>query len=224
MLLLLIEDEKKLTDALSYILKKNGYTVDVALDGETGLEMVLTGIYDVIVLDRMLPGRDGLSILKRMRSNHIQTPVIFLTAKDTVKDRIEGLDSGADDYLVKPFSMEELLARLRALMRRKEKDLAEDTLSARGFTFNPKMGEVKMGDQVIRLTVKESLLLELLMRNYGKVQSKICILEKVWGFNADIDEGNIDLYIHYLRKKLNSTCIKTVRGLGYCFKEDDYVS
>jgi DNA-binding response OmpR family regulator len=135
--LLLVDDEVKLLEALSYILKKNGYTVDIATDGETGIELATTGVYDIIILDRMLPLRDGLSILKEFRSCGFDTPVIFLTARDDPKDRVQGLDSGADDYLIKPFSTEELLARLRALGRRKNKDLIENVISAAGMTLDP---------------------------------------------------------------------------------------
>ncbi len=137
MKLLLVDDEVKLLEALSYILKKNGYTVDIATDGETGIELATTGVYDIIILDRMLPLRDGLSILKEFRSCGFDTPVIFLTARDDPKDRVQGLDSGADDYLIKPFSTEELLARLRALGRRKNKDLIENVISAAGMTLDP---------------------------------------------------------------------------------------
>jgi DNA-binding response OmpR family regulator len=224
MRLLLVEDEERLRDALAHIIKKKGYAVDVAADGETGMEMAATGLYDILVLDRMLPGRDGLSILKEFRSLDFDTPVLFLTARDTSKDRVEGLDAGADDYLVKPFSMDELLARLRALTRRKGKELVQETLTAAGWEFDPLQNEVKRGSQTIRLTGKESLLLELLMRNYGLVVSKERILEKVWGYYSEIDPANVDLYIHYLRKKLDPSFIKTIRGIGYCLKADDHVS
>lgn len=152
------------------------------------------------------------------------TPVLFLTAKDTPNDRVEGLDSGADDYLIKPFSTEELLARIRALSRRKNKELVGDTISAAGWTLNPLRSEVIIHNQSIKLTIKESLLLELLMRNCGLVVSKERILEKVWGYHANIELANVDLYIHYLRKKLNTSLIQTVRGIGYYLKEDGNVS
>lgn len=224
MVLLLIEDEVKLTDALCHILNRNGYVVDIALDGEMGLEMAETGSYDLIILDRMLPKCDGLTVLKKLRCQNISTPVIFLTAKDTPKDKVEGLDSGADDYLIKPFSTDELLARLRALTRRKDKVLASNDIKTTEFTFNPFYGEVMKDGQNIKLTVKESLLLQLLLKNDGQVLTKDQIVEKVWGYNSDIEFGNVDLYIHYLRKKLNTACIKTIRGVGYSFREDSNVS
>lgn len=224
MKLLLVEDEAKLIEALTHLLKKNGYMVDAALNGETGCEMACTGIYDLIILDRMLPRQDGLSILREIRSLGLDMPVIFLTAKDTPQDRTEGLDAGADDYLVKPFSIDELLARLRALSRRKGKELAQDTFGAAGLIFDPLRSQVKKGDEVIQLTVKESQLLELLIRNHDRVVTKQRIMEKVWGYNSETDMANVNLYIHYLRKKLNVGCIKTVRGIGYYFQETENVA
>lgn len=224
MKLLLIEDEHRLVEALSYLLKKNGYAADTAMDGETGVEMALTGIYDVIILDRMLPKLDGISILQEIRQRGFDTPVLFLTAKDTLKDRVEGLDAGADDYLVKPFSSEELLARLRALARRKNKELINRIITVAGISFDPLRGEVIKENQIIQLSVKESQLLELLMYNQGQVITKERIFEKVWGYYSGTDIANVDLYIHYLRKKLNTTTIKTVRGVGYFFEESQHVS
>jgi two-component system copper resistance phosphate regulon response regulator CusR len=224
MKLLLIEDEQRLVEALSYLLKKNGYATDTATDGETGVEMALTGIYDVIILDRMLPKLDGISLLQEFRHRGFDTPVLFLTAKDTLKDRVEGLDAGADDYMVKPFSTEELLARLRALARRKNKELINTTITAPGMVFDPLRGEVIKENKIIQLSVKESLLLELLMCNQGQVITKERIFEKIWGYYSGTDIANVDLYIHYLRKKLNTTAIKTVRGVGYFFEENIHVS
>jgi DNA-binding response OmpR family regulator len=222
--LLLVEDELKLVKALSHILKQNGYVVDVATDGETGLELAVTGSYDLIILDRMLPHLDGLSIIKEYRNQGFHAPVIFMTAKDSPQDRVEGLDSGADDYLVKPFSTEELLARLRALARRKNKELVTSTITVAGLTLDPLKCEVTKGASVIQLSVKEALLLELLMRNHGQVVTKELIFERVWGYCSDTEFSNIDLYIHYLRKKLNVACIKTVRGVGYFLQEESHVS
>ncbi len=224
MKLLLIEDERRLADALSHILRKHGYAVDTALDGESGLDMAATGIYDILILDRMLPLRDGVSVLKEFRSLGFETPVIFLTAKDSTKDRVEGLDAGADDYLVKPFSSEELMARLRALARRQTKLLTSETLAAAGWVLDPLRCEVTKDNMIIKLTAKETLLLELLMRNYGLVVSKERIWEKVWGFQANIDIANVDLYIHYLRRKLNTPFIRTVRGIGYYLRSESHVS
>ncbi len=217
MKLLLVEDETKLSDALAYILKKSGYIVDVALDGETGLNLALTGIHDVIILDRMLPVMDGITILKELRSQKLDTPVLFLTARDSPKDRVEGLDAGADDYLIKPFSTDEFLARIRALARRRNKELISNTLTLADLALNPLRNEVKKGNEVIRLSVTETQLLELLMRNHGQVMKKDFIFFKIWGY-CEVDFANVDLYIHYLRKKLGYSYIKTIRGVGYCFQ------
>jgi len=224
MKLLLVEDEQRLSEALSHILKKKGYAVDCAFDGEAGLDMASTGVYDMLILDRMLPYLDGISLLKEFRLLGFDTPILFLTAKDSPKDRVEGLDAGADDYLIKPFSTEELLARIRALTRRKNKELGEDLVTVGNLVLNPLRSEVMANNRKIKLTIKESLLLELLMRNCGLVVSKDRILEKVWGYYATIELANVDLYIHYLRKKLNTSLIKTVRGVGYYLKEDNNVS
>lgn len=223
MRILLVEDEKRLTDALEYILKKNCYAVDVAYDGITALDLAESGIYDLIVLDRMLPGIDGIEILRTIRNKHFKTPVIFLTAKDSVENRIEGLDAGADDYLVKPFSTDELLARIRALGRRKEAQLIGEKLKIGSMSINPRQLEVDVNGLVITLTLKEIQLLELLARNRRQVLSKEQILDRVWGLNSDTEIGNVELYIHYLRKKVPfadaGLTLKTVRGVGYCLTE-----
>lgn len=224
MKLLLVEDERKLLNALSRLLRQNGYQVDVAMDGNDGLTKAVSGDYDLLVLDRMLPFRDGISIVKEYRNQGFHNPVLFLTAKDTPGDRVVGLDSGADDYLVKPFSMEELLARLRALGRRKEKELVNSTISIAGLKLDRLKCEVTKDQELIKLSIKEASLLELLMSNYGQVVTKERIYEWVWGYNSQAEFANIDLYVHYLRKKLNTNNIKTVRGIGYFFTEDVHVS
>ncbi|HEX7712873.1 MAG TPA: response regulator transcription factor [Bacillota bacterium] len=224
MRLLLIEDEIKLAKALAHLLEKSGYIVDTATDGEKGLELAQNGNYDLIILDRMLPGKDGIAIIKELRAEGLDMPVIFMTAKDAPKDRVEGLDAGADDYLVKPFATEELLARLRALARRKNRELVGNTINAGGLILDPLKCMVTRGTEVIQLSVKEALLLELLMRNHGQVVTKELIFERVWGYGSETDFNNIDLYIHYLRKKLNPSCIVTVRGVGYFLKGESDVS
>jgi len=215
MKLLLVEDETKLVDSLSHLLKKNGFVVDTALDGQTGLEMACTGVYDILVLDRMLPYQDGVSLLKEFRAQGHDSPVIFLTAKDSPEDRAEGLDAGADDYLVKPFFSVELLARLKALTRRRNKTLSENVLTADGLILNPLRCQVIKGNEVIQLTLKETQLLELLIRNYGHVVTKEQIIQKVWGYFSEAEFTTVNLYIHYLRKKLKITNLKTVWGVGY---------
>lgn len=221
--LLVVEDDDKLVEALTYLLREAGYAVDVAADGETGAELAATGIYDVIVLDRMLPRLDGLSLLREIRNLGIGTPVLFLTAKDAPKDRVEGLNAGADDYLVKPFFAEELLARLRVLTRRKGRELVGDVIRAGGMALDPLRGEVRKGTEIVQLTLKESSLLELLMVNAGQVVPRDSILAKVWGYNSEVDIAGIDVYIHFLRKKLNITSIRTIRGVGYCLQEEKNV-
>jgi DNA-binding response OmpR family regulator len=215
MKLLLVEDETKLVDSLSHLLRKNGFVVDTALDGQTGLEMACTGIYDILVLDRMLPYQDGVSLLKEFRSLGHQTPVIFLTAKDSPEDRAEGLDAGADDYLIKPFFSVELLARLKALTRRRDKTLSENILTAGDLVLNPLRCQVIQGNEIIQLTLKETQLLELLIRNYGHVVTKEQIIQKVWGYFSEAEFTTVNLYIHYLRKKLRIDNLKTVWGVGY---------
>lgn len=223
MRLLLIEDEKRLSEALEYILKKNNYGVDVANDGITGQDLAETGIYDLILLDRMLPGKEGLSILRELRMKGINVPVLVLTARDEIKDRVEGLDAGADDYLIKPFSTDELLARIRALSRRQNEHLNTDVLTLGSLQLNPLNCEVVIGNKTIKLTLKETQLLELLMRNHGKVITREQILERVWGIDSEVEMNNIEIYIYYLRRKLNPKItninIETIRGVGYCIRE-----
>lgn len=215
MKLLLVEDESKLSEALAHLFKKNGFVVDVAADGETGIELACTGLYDTIVLDRMLPKQDGLSLLKEFRSLGHDTPVIFLTAKDSPEDRAEGLNAGADDYLIKPFYTVELLARLNALTRRRGKELTENVLAAGDLVFDPQRGQATRNGEEVNLTYKESRLLELLMRNQGRVVTKESIMQNIWDFNADPEPTTVNLYVHYLRKKLKLDNLKTVRGVGY---------
>ncbi len=220
MRLLLIEDEVKLSEALTVLLRRAGYTVDTALDGLTGLNMACTNPYDVIILDRMLPHLDGLSVLKEIRKLKLTIPILFLTAKDAPSDRVEGLECGADDYLIKPFFTEELLARIKALLRRTNKKTTDNTISIGDLTLHILHGEAIKGNEKIQLTAKEAALLSLLMHNVGQVITKERITEKIWGYDSDANISNVDLYIYYLRKKLNIPNIKTIRGIGYSFEED----
>ena len=215
MKLLLIEDEKKLVDALGQMLKKNGFVVDIAMDGDTGLEMACTGVYDVIVMERALPYLDGLSLLKEFRGLGFPTPVVFLTVKDTPEDRAEGLNAGADDYVIKPFYTVEFIARLYAVTRRQNKDIVNQILSFDNIVFDPQRAQVVQQGMVIQLTLKEAQLLELLIRNQGQVVTKQQIIDKVWGYNSDTGESTINIYVHYLRKKISLGNLKTVRGIGY---------
>jgi DNA-binding response OmpR family regulator len=219
MRLLLVEDEKSLADSLAYLLKSQRYQVDVAYDGVAGLELALEKAYDLIILDRMLPKKNGIEVLRELRELQFEIPVLMVTARDTVQDRVQGLDAGADDYLLKPFATEELLARVRALTRRGQAPLQESEMATASFRFTPAKGEVVQGGEVIRLTPTESSLLELLLRNANNVVTKEIIMERIWGYASDIEPGNIDLYIHYLRKKLQTTSIRTIRSKGYMWEE-----
>ncbi|MDP4127067.1 MAG: response regulator transcription factor [Bacillota bacterium] len=223
MRLLLIEDEERLAEALAYILKKQNYGVDMAHDGDIGQSLAESGSYDLIILDRMLPGKEGVILLRELREQGMTTPVLMLTAKDSIADRVEGLDAGADDYLVKPFATEELLARVRALARRPGQLVEVEKLQVGELCLDPKLCEVDLDGVLIKLTLKESQLLELLIRNMGQVITKEQILDRVWGLDSDVEVGNVEIYVHYLRKKLGSQYIRidTIRGLGYCLKKTD---
>jgi Response regulators consisting of a CheY-like receiver domain and a winged-helix DNA-binding domain len=225
MRLLLIEDDIRLSEALKLILEDNNYSVDTAYDGEIGLDTAQTGIHDIIILDRMLPKMDGIQILKTLRSEGLSTPVLLLTAKDTVEDRVAGLDAGADDYLVKPFATKELLARIRALARRPQNQtLSDNKLSAGRITLDTMRCEVICPTETVKLSLKETQLLELFIRKKGLVINKDQILDNIWGLESPVEMNNIEIYIHYLRKKLSrESCgiqIETIRGSGYCLVED----
>jgi DNA-binding response OmpR family regulator len=184
MRILLVEDEVHLSEALVYTLKKNNYVVDAAFDGITGQQMAESGAYNVIILDRMLPGKEGLDVLTELRKQGITTPVLILTAKDSVKNRIEGLDSGADDYMTKPFSKGELLARVRALGRRQTEIIVNEEMYIGNMGFNPLKGEIRINGRTIKLTSKESQILEILIKNKNMVVSKEQIMERIWGFQT----------------------------------------
>lgn len=223
MKILLVEDEKRLATALEYILKKNKFYIDLAYDGISGQNMAETGVYDVIILDRMLPGKEGVNILKDIRAIGIKSSVILLTAKDSVACRVEGLDAGADDYLVKPFSTDELLARVRALGRRSDNKIVEDKITLAALELYPMRCEAVHETTTVKLTVKETQLLELLMRNHGQVLTREQILDRVWGFESDVEMNSVEIYIHYLRRKLNlkecGVSLNTIRGIGYYLTE-----
>ncbi|MFB5188858.1 response regulator transcription factor [Alicyclobacillus fastidiosus] len=221
MRILLVEDERRLAAALKQLLKENQYVVDVEHDGETGYDLATTDSYDIVILDIMLPNMSGIDILKGMREQEIQTPVLLLTAKDTVEDRVVGLDAGADDYLVKPFDNKELLARVRALTRRTGQISGTDAMEAGPFRLDFTTRTVTRNDEALTLTAKEFQLLELFMRNQGKVLSKEIILDRVWGPDADVIGNAVENYVHFLRKKIDEadkpSYIATVRGVGYIF-------
>lgn len=219
MRILIVEDELHLAEALTQILRKNNYTVDAVYDGEAGLDNALSNIYDVIILDIMLPKVDGISILKEIRTEGISTPVILLTAKGEISDRVTGLDSGADDYLAKPFATEELLARIRALSRRKGEVLTDNTLKFGDIELNTATLKLSSNSKEVKLILKESELLDLLISRKNSATSKELIIEKLWGFDSDVEHNNVEVYISFLRKKLthlnSDVIINTVRNVGY---------
>lgn len=219
MRILLIEDEHKIARALKKAFEQESYAVDVAYDGDEGYAMATTEPYDAAIIDRMLPGSyDGIAIIKAMRAEKIHTPVLILTALGGVSEKTDGLDSGADDYLVKPFALEELLARVRALLRRPAEQQST-ILTAGDLSLNTITYEVKRGDQVIQLTGKEFALLEYLLRNQNRPLPKELIIAHVWDYDANILPNTVEVYIKYLRNKIDdpftTPLIKTVRGFGY---------
>jgi DNA-binding response OmpR family regulator len=219
MKLLYVEDEKYMALAVAQVLKKHNYSVDLAHDGETGLELASSGLYDLIILDIMLPKQDGLSVLQQLRNRGLTTPVLLLTAKGTTEDKVQGLDTGADDYLTKPFQTDELLARLRALARRKEQIAPNNLLTYGDIELNYNTLDLLCQAQKFHLTLKESQLLELLIRNKGFAISANTIIEKLWGWDSDADDSHVQVQIAFLRKKLSLLSqhvrIKTIRGVGY---------
>jgi len=219
MRVLIVDDERHLTEALGQVLARNNYAVDLSFDGQDGLYQALTGIYDVIILDIMLPGMDGLSVLRKIREAQVSTPVILLTAKGDTQDRVAGLDSGADDYLPKPFQTSELLARLRALSRRKGEVHMHGLMSIGDLEFYPHSLELWVGDKHCHLTLKESQLLELLISNHDQAVPTNTIIQKVWGYDTTAEDNHVQVYVSFLRKKLqqmrSQVEIKTMRGIGY---------
>ncbi|CAB5088823.1 Two-component transcriptional response regulator, OmpR family [Olavius algarvensis associated proteobacterium Delta 3] len=223
MRLLVVEDEKKVASFIKKGLEEEGYAVDLASDGETGLSMALDRIHDLVILDLNLPKMDGLSILKQMRDQKTSTPVLLLTVRASIEDRVLGLDTGADDYLPKPFAFQELLARVRALLRR-QADAQPPYLQIADLRLDPAQRVVYRGEQKIDLTPKEFALLDYFMRNQDRVLTRTMIAEHVWDYNFDTETNVIDVYVNYLRKKIDtdrdSKLIHTVRGVGYVMKVD----
>ena len=226
MRLLIVEDEVRLADTLRQLLHRQGYTADVCYDGVSGLDNAMTGIYDLVVLDVMLPGMNGFQMVQRLRAANVAVPVLMLTAKSSLDDRVHGLDCGADYYLTKPFEPEELLACVRTLLRRGGGQLQEDTaltwgdLSLERATFT-----LGCGGREVRLSRREYDLMELLMRNGSQVVTKEQLLVKVWGYDSQAEDNNVEVYISFLRRKLthlhSQVKIKTLRMLGYCLTQDE---
>ena len=227
MRILVVEDEKKINDIIVKTLKQEKYGVDSCFDGEEALDYIFSVEYDIILLDIMLPKRDGFEVLKSIRKKGIKTPVLFLTARDEIEDRVKGLDLGADDYLVKPFAFEELLARIRVLLR-KNSGSGEDTgnvLKIANLTVDCNKHEVFRDDILIKLSAKEFSILEYMMRNRGRVVSKEKIEEHVWDFDYEGGSNIVEVYIKFLRKKIDNDfspkLIHTIRRVGYILKVEN---
>ncbi len=223
MRILIVEDEEAIADALVHILTKNKYIADACYDGESGLDNALSGVYDIIILDIMLPKINGLDILRRIRENQIACPVLLLTAKDEISDKVKGLDYGADDYLTKPFAMDELLARIRCLCRRRTNVSTENTIVFSDMKLDLQSYELSGKNGSFTLGLKEFSIMEQFMSNPNRVISKEKLIEKIWGFDSDAEYNNVEVYISFLRKKLShinsGSVIKTVRGVGYRLEE-----
>ncbi len=218
MKILIVEDEVRLAEALSQIMKEQKYQADVAYDGNDGLDYAMYGDYDVIVLDVMLPGKDGFEIVKALRTAKKKTPVLMLTARDDVRDKITGLDCGADDYMTKPFVPEELLARIRALSRRQGEVVLEE-LSFDDLTLSLSTNNLLCGKKSIHLAYKEFEIMRILLSNQKTIVSKEMLISKVWGDDSDAEDNNVEAYISFLRKKIqfvgSRVVISTIRKVGY---------
>ncbi len=224
MRILLVEDDLRLASIIARVLGQERIEVDLAHDGDTGLDLALSGVHDVVILDRMLPGLDGMEVIRGLRDEGQSVPVLMLTALGDLPERVEGLDAGADDYLGKPFAFEELLARVRALARRVERPVLPEIVEAGGVRVDLAGRTVERDGQRVELSPREWTLLETFVRNPGRVLSRDDLLEKVWGYDADPAGNVVELYIHYLRRKLDapgSSLIRTVRGAGYQFTPED---
>ncbi|WP_127584819.1 response regulator transcription factor [Paenibacillus koleovorans] len=228
MKVLVVEDELPLLESIVQLLREEGYEADGAGEGEEGLYYAESGIYDLLVLDIMMPGMSGLQLLQKLRAKSVDTPALLLTAKDSVEDRVRGLNTGADDYLVKPFAIPELLARVRALLRRKHPgSTGSDGSGSGGLSYDairlePKLTDAYFGDQALQLTGKEYELLHYLIRNKEMIITREQLFDRVWGLDSEAGINLVDLYVHYVRKKLAAAgCqgwIQTVRGIGFMLR------
>ncbi len=223
MRILVVEDEKKVANFIKQGLEEEGYAVDWAADGQEGLALALDGVHDLIVLDLNLPKMDGLKVLQELRKAKIKAPVLLLTIRAMIEDKVLGLDAGADDYLTKPFSFQELLARIRALFRRRL-EAEPALLQVADLTLDPSRRLVRRGAEKIDLSTKEFALLDYFMRNPGRVLTRTMIAEHVWDYDFDTETNVIDVYVNFLRKKIDADravkLIHTVRGVGYVMQEN----
>lgn len=214
MRILLVEDDDLIGDAIKNGLEQEKYTVDWVKDGNSAILAMKNELFDLVVLDIGLPQRSGLEVLKEVRGVGNVTPVLVLTARDTVSDRVAGLDSGADDYLSKPFDMDELVARIRALLRR-SRGRANPILTHGDISLDPAAHQVMRAGEVVELSGREFAILQVLMEYHGKVMSKSRLEEELYGWSSDVESNTVEVYIHHLRKKLGSDLIRTIRGVGY---------
>ncbi len=218
MQILIVEDEKRLAEALGQVLTEQKYMVDIAYDGRDGLDYALSGIYDIIILDVMLPKMNGYEVASQLRKEKIATPILMLTAKDQISDKVKGLDAGADDYMTKPFATEELLARVRALTRR-QGEVVIDELTVSDVTLNLSTCDLSCGAKSVHLNFKEFEIMKILMQNPQVVTTKEDLIVKVWGYDSNAVDNNVEVYISFLRKKLDFISsnieISSLRKIGY---------
>jgi DNA-binding response OmpR family regulator len=223
MYVLVVEDDERVARIVARGLSEAGNRVEMAHDGLEGLQRAGTGAYDIVILDILLPHMDGLTVCRQLRKQRVRTPILMLTARDSVPDRVRGLDAGADDYLVKPFSMDELHARIRALVRRAAVEPDDQALHVGDLTLDLGARVARRGDRTIELTTKEFEVLEYLMRHRGQVLTKSQMSDHVWGYDAALTSNVVETYIHYLRNKIDRgyprPLIRTIRGVGYSIRE-----
>lgn len=224
MRLLIAEDDKDIVKALTALFEHNNYSVDAVYNGNDGYDYAVTGGYDGMILDIMMPGMDGLEVLRALRNAGVRTPVLLLTARGDVEDRVNGLDAGADDYLPKPFAASELLARVRAMLRRRE-NYQDDILEFMGLTLNLSTFELGFQNNSIRLVSREFQMLQLLMQSPGSVVSTDQFMERIWGWDSDVEVSIVWVYVSNLRKRIDRlgapVNIKAVRGIGYCLEKKE---
>lgn len=223
MRILMIEDDADLREAVAYALRHEGYTVDLCAEGDDGLRWMLERAHDLVLLDRMLPRLDGISVLRKARAEGVSTPVLMVTALGKVEDLVEGLDHGADDYIVKPFAVEELLARIRAMGRRPRAWEPAQDITCGSLVFDPSRKSLTNGKLRCSLSKREADLLGMLLKNKDKIIPRSTLLAHVWGPDADVEEGNLENYVHFVRRRLRSVdsplALSTVRGVGYILEE-----
>ena len=221
MRILIVEDDARLADLIGRVLRQSNFDVEIATTGTDALDLALTGTFDAAIVDRMLPGVDGITLIQKMRDARLDTPALMLTARSEMHERVEGLRSGADDYLGKPFAFDELLARLDAILRRRDRPISGAAIGTSGIQLNQQTESVTYENRSVSLTHREYVLLETLVRRAGQTVSRDTLLEKVWGYDADPAGNVVELYIHYVRRKLaqlgpvGENLIATVRGTGY---------